>query len=132
MPIAGLRPVAVIGRGRVKTICEKCKWEMHAKFRLESVKKWGIECKFRIVFKRMWKIFIASANTASFHTASAEDCLLWGFLQRRLWRKQSLKLDEPAAIYDPKLTPVVIVLGWYPSKFSEHMLEALLIDCCSG
>jgi hypothetical protein len=34
----------------------------------------------------------------------AEDCLLWGFLQRRLWRKQSLKLDEPAAKNDPQET----------------------------
>jgi hypothetical protein len=66
MPIAGLRPVAVIGRGRVKTICEKCKWEMHAKFRLESVKKWGIECKFRIVFKRMWEIFYRQCQYSEF------------------------------------------------------------------
>jgi len=34
----------------------------------------------------------------------AEDCLWWGICQRRLWRKQSLKLDESAAIVDPQRT----------------------------
>jgi hypothetical protein len=50
----------------VKTICEKCKWEMHTKFSRESVKKWVIKCKIRMVFKRMWEVFYRQCQYSEF------------------------------------------------------------------
>jgi hypothetical protein len=49
----------------------------------------------------------------------AEDCLLPGFDEGQLWRKQTLKIQNSAAIYDPKQTPVLETI--YPF-FPEALL----------
>jgi hypothetical protein len=66
------------------------------------------------------KIYV-DANAWSFHTASAEDCLLPGFYERLLCRKQTLEIQKSATIYDPQRNPIEAAMAWeelYVDKWS--------------
>jgi len=57
----------------------------------------------------------------------AEDCLLPGFNESQLTRKLALKLDAPAAIYDPNQT---LNFSLSTKSFDDAVAEGILVLIC--